>query len=103
LKRLVADRPCLPFLRLQGLRNLQALLDELLLFPQGEHDDLVDGLQTMMEGAMGRTGWGVGAVVPEPIEPKRGDSEAVFHGGVLLPDMLSGSWCWHEKTRFAAG
>jgi hypothetical protein len=52
---------------------------------------------------MGRTGWGVGAVVPEPLEPKRGDSEAVFHGGVLLPDMLSGSWCWHEKTRFAAG
>ena len=31
----------------------QALVDELLLFPQGEHDDLFDGLQTMMEGAMG--------------------------------------------------
>lgn len=30
----------------------QALLDELLLFPQVEHDDLFDGLQTMMEGAM---------------------------------------------------
>ena len=30
----------------------QALLDELLLFPQGEHDDLFDGLQTMIEGAM---------------------------------------------------
>jgi predicted phage terminase large subunit-like protein len=30
----------------------QALLDELLLFPQAEHDDLFDGLQTMMEGAM---------------------------------------------------
>lgn len=29
----------------------QALLDELLLFPQAEHDDLFDGLQTMMEGA----------------------------------------------------
>ena len=30
----------------------QALVDELLLFPQAEHDDLFDGLQTMVEGAM---------------------------------------------------
>jgi predicted phage terminase large subunit-like protein len=30
----------------------QALLDELMLFPQAEHDDLFDGLQTMMEGVM---------------------------------------------------
>ena len=30
----------------------QALIDELLLFPQSEHDDLFDGLQTMVEGAM---------------------------------------------------
>jgi len=30
----------------------QALIDELLLFPQGEHDDLFDGLQTMVAGAM---------------------------------------------------
>ena len=30
----------------------QALLDELLLFPQAEHDDLFDGLQTMMEGVI---------------------------------------------------
>jgi hypothetical protein len=29
----------------------QALTDELVLFPQGEHDDLFDGLQTMVEGA----------------------------------------------------
>jgi predicted phage terminase large subunit-like protein len=29
----------------------QALMDELVLFPQGEHDDLFDGLQTMVEGA----------------------------------------------------
>jgi len=29
----------------------QAFLDELLLFPQGEHDDLFDGLQTMVEGS----------------------------------------------------
>jgi predicted phage terminase large subunit-like protein len=29
----------------------QALIDELLLFPQGDHDDLFDGLQTMVEGA----------------------------------------------------
>jgi len=28
----------------------QALIDELMLFPQGEHDDLFDGLQTMVEG-----------------------------------------------------
>ena len=30
----------------------QALLDELLLFPQADHDDLFDGLQTMVEGSM---------------------------------------------------
>lgn len=30
----------------------QALLDELLLFPEGEHDDFFDGLQTMVEGAL---------------------------------------------------
>jgi predicted phage terminase large subunit-like protein len=30
----------------------QALLDELLLFPQAEHDDLFDGLQTMVEGSL---------------------------------------------------
>ena len=29
----------------------QALMDELVLFPQGEHDDLFDGLQTLVEGA----------------------------------------------------
>ena len=29
----------------------QALIDELLLFPQADHDDLFDGLQTMVEGA----------------------------------------------------
>ncbi len=44
----------------------QALEEELLLFPQGEHDDLFDGLQTMMEGAMGRTGWFTGgSAIPE--------------------------------------
>jgi len=32
-------------------RLWQALMDELVLFPQGEHDDLFDGLQTMLEGA----------------------------------------------------
>ena len=30
----------------------QALIDELLLFPQARHDDLFDGLETMVEGAM---------------------------------------------------
>jgi len=29
----------------------QAFIDELLLFPQAEHDDLFDGLQTMVEGS----------------------------------------------------
>ena len=38
----------------------QALMDELLLFPQGEHDDLFDGLQTMMEGAMSVASYGDG-------------------------------------------
>jgi hypothetical protein len=32
----------------------QALMDELVLFPQSEHDDLFDGLQTMVEGATGQ-------------------------------------------------
>ena len=36
----------------------QAMLDELLLFPQAEHDDLVDGLQTMMEGSMSFVSYG---------------------------------------------
>jgi predicted phage terminase large subunit-like protein len=30
----------------------QALTDELILFPQAEHDDLFDALQTVVEGAM---------------------------------------------------
>jgi predicted phage terminase large subunit-like protein len=33
----------------------QALIEELILFPQAEHDDLFDGLQTMLEGAMRTT------------------------------------------------
>ena len=33
-------------------RAWQAPLDELLLFPQADHDDLFDGLQTMMEEAV---------------------------------------------------
>ncbi len=35
--------------RLGALRR-EAVWDELVLFPQGEHDDLFDGLQTMVEG-----------------------------------------------------
>ncbi len=31
----------------------ETVRDELLLFPQGEDDDLFDGLQTMVEGAKG--------------------------------------------------
>ena len=41
----------------------QAMLDELLLFPQAEHDDLFDGLQTMMEGALKFGSWGGGEAV----------------------------------------
>ncbi len=33
-------------------RIWQTLMDELLLFPQADHDDLFDGLQTMVDGAM---------------------------------------------------
>ena len=31
----------------------QALEEELILFPSAEHDDLFDGLETMMQGAVG--------------------------------------------------
>jgi predicted phage terminase large subunit-like protein len=41
----------------------QALMDELLLFPEGEHDDLFDGLQAMVEGAMKPRGGFAGAVI----------------------------------------
>ncbi|GJM43726.1 MAG: hypothetical protein DHS20C21_05680 [Gemmatimonadota bacterium] len=39
----------------------QALTDELILFPQAEHDDLFDALQTIVEGAMSWDGpdWGM--------------------------------------------
>ena len=41
----------------------QAMKDELLLFPQGQHDDLFDGLQTMVEGAMEYRNFGTGGSV----------------------------------------
>ena len=41
----------------------QAMLDELLLFPQAEHDDLFDGLQTMVEGSTRFQAYGGGDVV----------------------------------------
>ncbi|GJM43721.1 MAG: hypothetical protein DHS20C21_05630 [Gemmatimonadota bacterium] len=41
----------------------QAITDELILFPQAEHDDLFDALQTMVEGAMSWEGLDWGAVV----------------------------------------
>ena len=53
-----------------GVDTSQALIDELLLFPQAEHDDLFDGLQTMIEGAMGLRSWGTGgAVVAKSMMP----------------------------------
>lgn len=46
-----------PARRLQSRPEIwQALRDELILFPQADHDDLFDGLQTMVEGAIGRQG-----------------------------------------------
>ena len=33
-----------------ALTGQKALMDELVLFPQGEHNDLFDGLQIMVEG-----------------------------------------------------
>ncbi len=41
----------------------QALVDELLLFPQAQHDDLFDGLQTMVEGVVKRRLAGTGETV----------------------------------------
>jgi predicted phage terminase large subunit-like protein len=41
----------------------QALMDELLLFPEGEHDDFFDGLQAMVEGALNPNRFRVAAVV----------------------------------------
>ena len=40
-----------------------ALQDELLLFPQAEHDDLSDELQTMTEGAIQFASYSGGGVV----------------------------------------
>jgi predicted phage terminase large subunit-like protein len=61
----------------------QALLDELLLFPQSEHDDLFDGLQTMMEGAM--------SVRSYP----SGYPRAVFGGS--MRDDLWDDMDWHTR------
>ena len=38
------DLPDLRPPRLKRRKHWQALMDELVLFPQGEHDDLFDGL-----------------------------------------------------------
>ncbi len=48
----------------------RAMLDELLLFPQADHDDLFDGLQTMIEGALkhGYCGGG-GAAIRKSMMP----------------------------------
>jgi predicted phage terminase large subunit-like protein len=40
----------------------QALLDELILFPSAEHDDLFDALETMVEASMAWDGFDWGAV-----------------------------------------
>jgi predicted phage terminase large subunit-like protein len=41
---------------IKDYREWQSLLDELLLFPEGEHDDFFDGLQTMVDGLMNQVG-----------------------------------------------
>jgi predicted phage terminase large subunit-like protein len=53
----------------------QALLDELLLFPQTEHDDLFDGLQTMVEGAMSMPSYTDGYPVAIAVGSMRDDWE----------------------------
>jgi predicted phage terminase large subunit-like protein len=48
-----------------------ALQDELVLFPNADHDDLFDGLQTMVEGSFDRSGETGGWVIdmgPPPIQ-----------------------------------
>ncbi|MGQ0723262.1 MAG: phage terminase large subunit family protein [Candidatus Eiseniibacteriota bacterium] len=50
-----------------------ALQDELILFPNADHDDLIDGLQTAVEGAFDRSGecgvWIFGADPVEEYDP----------------------------------
>jgi hypothetical protein len=46
-----AGAPPAPLEMAEALAKLMALMDEQVLFPQGEHDDLFDGSQTMVEGA----------------------------------------------------
>jgi predicted phage terminase large subunit-like protein len=45
----------------------QALADELVLFPQAEHDDLFDALQTAVEGSLEPRRCGVGVIVFDEI------------------------------------
>ena len=58
----------------------QGLQEELILFPHGEHDDLFDGLQTMVEGSLRFTWSGKGMCA---------SSQDAGHGRQTLRD---GSW-----------
>jgi len=58
----------------------QGLQEELILFPHGEHDDLFDGLQTMVEGSLQFTWSGKGMCA---------SSQDAGHGRQTLRD---GSW-----------
>jgi hypothetical protein len=51
-------RCCRPNLMVRSHEaDWQALMGEVLLFPEGEHDDFFDGLQTMMDGAINYSNW----------------------------------------------
>ncbi|HEX5132085.1 MAG TPA: phage terminase large subunit [Candidatus Krumholzibacteria bacterium] len=67
----------------------QALMDELLLFPQGEHDDFFDGLQTMMEGAMSVVSGGDCGAFVVPSLRERWEAEERWNS---LRSFRRGSW-----------
>lgn len=70
----------------------QALMDELLLFPQGDHDDLFDGLQTMMEGAMSVSSYGGGGAYFGSMRPDLADDIEVLRKELFPPG-------WRERLR----
>jgi predicted phage terminase large subunit-like protein len=70
-----------PEKRLQSnVDDWQALQDELILFPNAEHDDLFDALQTMVEGAIERTGSLGGSSWREGSRWRRRDSPTLRYG-----------------------
>jgi len=87
-----------PAKQLQARPELwQTLEEELILFPSAEHDDLFDGLETMMQGAIGdRSQFGVffiGSDEPETYNPRPWASAT---GWSSMPTWASGMrrWGW---------